>query len=183
MAKQLNMGTLGICSLAGILWTSSIWAADNPPVASVPTQSVITSPTPQPPAPESLTRPENPPTPRSLTRDSKGAPLLYVEFKTDHYDIPPAFYPQLNAFGDYLRRHPQSTAQLSGYADDSGHGPANASLSQKRANAVLAYLAGHYGISTTRIQTEGYGAKTDKPDNSTVSARQDDRRVYGKIIS
>jgi OOP family OmpA-OmpF porin len=113
--------------------------------------------------------------------DKNGAPILSVEFLTDRWDIPPAYTQQLNAFGSYLKDNPNTLATLAGYADLSGHGPANTQLAQKRADAVQAYLSSHYGISVQRIKAEGYGMVTDKIRNSTAEAKQVDRRVYGTI--
>jgi len=172
--RSIFLGVL----FAGVL---TVHAADNPPVPSVPGQSAINSPTPQPPA--QGTKPMSPPMPGDVARDSNGVPTLIVEFNLDHSDIPQAFQHQLNAFGAYLRDHPGSTAALAGYADNSGHGPANGTLAQKRADAVAAYLTTQYGIDSTRLKSHGYGMVTDKPENSTAAARQADRRVFGKITT
>jgi len=178
--KTITRSVLTYMASTGILCGSLAWGSDKPPVPSVPGQAAVTAPTPQSgQVVTPMTGGAGAATP--IMRDMNGVPLLVVEFELDHSDIPAAFTPQLNAFGDYLKKHPESTADISGHADNSGHGPANDALSQKRANTVLAYLVGHYAIAENRINAKGYGAATDKPNNSTIAAKQYDRRVYGTI--
>ena len=95
-------------------------------------------------------------------------------------DIPPAFNPNLAAFAKYLKDHPGTRAEISAHADNSGHGPANGTLAQKRADAVFAYLV-KAGVGADRVKAEGYGAVVDKLDNSTANAKQADRRAFGVI--
>ncbi len=110
-------------------------------------------------------------------------PLLVVEFELDHYDIPKAFQPQLNAFGRYLKDHPQTTAELMGYADNSG-------LRSGEWNAVSKtgrYGHGLFSIEIRHLDHSNQGARSrydhGQADNSTGAARQADRRVYGSITS
>ena len=146
MRQIITLVVIGLL-VVGSSWPETAHAAEMPAVASVPGQTAIESPAPQPPQPESTIKSMTPPMPGEIMRAMDGTPLLVVEFELDHHDIPKAFQPQLNAFGSYLKDHPQTTAQLTGYADNSGHGPANGTLSQKRADTVMAYLLSHYGIS------------------------------------
>jgi outer membrane protein OmpA-like peptidoglycan-associated protein len=178
--KTMTRSLFGYFVLGTFLSGSVAWGADNPAVPSVPGTTAVTSPAPQ--APQQVPQPTGAAAaPSPVVRDMNGAPLLIVEFQTDHSDIPAAFKPQLNAFGHYLKNHPESTADIAGHADNAGHGPANDALSQKRADTVVAYLMSHYGIAMNRMKASGYGATMDKPNNSTVAAQQYDRRVYGTI--
>jgi outer membrane protein OmpA-like peptidoglycan-associated protein len=111
-----------------------------------------------------------------------GVPMLEVEFQTAHADIPPSFSRSLDAFGKYLQQNPQTQATIVGYADHTGHGPANASLAQKRADTVQKYLVSNYAISVDRIKAQGYGEVSDKIHNMTEAGKQTNRRVIGTII-
>jgi OOP family OmpA-OmpF porin len=179
--KNKCFGKISLWVLMGSLCTSALWAAETAPITPAPGQTAVESPTPQPPQLVSPSSAQKQPVPAPLSRDSHGAPVVVVEFETDHSDIPSSFHRELNVFGKYLAKHPGSTAQLTGYADNTGHGPANGTLSQKRADAVMAYLVSHSGISASRIKAEGAGPIVDKINNSTAASQQADRRVYGNI--
>jgi outer membrane protein OmpA-like peptidoglycan-associated protein len=113
--------------------------------------------------------------------DRHGAPKLAVAFQSSHADIPPSFTADLNRFGRYLKSHPQSRAEIRAYADLTGRAPANAALSQKRADAVRNYLVQNFGISADRVTAFGCGEVSDKIQNITEAAKQADRQALGAI--
>ena len=56
----------------------------------------------------------------------------------------------------WLNKYPQWLVKLQGFADDSGGDSAQVALSQKRADAVMAYLAAG-GVAQSRMWAKGYG--------------------------
>lgn len=55
-----------------------------------------------------------------------------------------------------MKQDPDSTAQVTGYADSStGTADANQRLAEQRAEAVKSYLVTRHGIDPSRITTEG----------------------------
>lgn len=80
----------------------------------------------------------------------------------------------------------QGTVQLKGYTDAKGEDAYNLRLSEQRANAVKAWLAGN-GVPETRLQAVGFGeadpvAPNQKPDGSDdESGRAKNRRVVAVI--
>ena len=133
-------------------------------------------------SPDASANPQSGPTADAQKLDSHGAPELNVEFKIDSYEILPNFKPTLNAFGRYLKENPESTAEIVGHSDGTGHGPQNGELAQKRANAVFAYLVSAYGIDALRIKAYGAASSTDKMSNITAAARQHERQAIGRIL-
>jgi len=113
--------------------------------------------------------------------DMTGAPKLVVKFQSSHAEIPASNADNLKAFGKYLKDNPDSTAQIAGYADHTGSGPANGALAQKRADAVKEYLVNQYGVDANRITAAGYGQVTAKSPNSTEAAKQMNRTAIGTI--
>jgi len=132
--------------------------------------------------PESPSSIKGQPTATVAQRDWSGAPKLVVEFQTAHSEVPPSYSTNIVAFGKYLTDNPSSLADIHGYADHTGHGPANAALAQKRADAVKEYLVTHCAVASARITTEGYGEVSGKTRNSTEAGKQTNRSAIGTIV-
>ncbi len=66
--------------------------------------------------------------------------------------------------------------KLAGYTDNVGSVEANLKLSKDRAEAVKTYLSTQ-GVTTDKIQTEGYGKAHPIATNKTAKGRQINRRV------
>ena len=71
---------------------------------------------------------------------------------------------------------------ITGHTDADGSGDANLSLSQKRAAAVKHALVNVYGISDSRLQTQGKGESEPIGDNNTPDGKAQNRRVVFKKI-
>jgi outer membrane protein OmpA-like peptidoglycan-associated protein len=72
--------------------------------------------------------------------------------------------------------------EVAGFADSTGDADKNLELSQRRADAVVQYLALAHNIPPRRIVTPiGYG-DTHSGDDNTPEARRLDRRVDAKVL-
>jgi OOP family OmpA-OmpF porin len=65
---------------------------------------------------------------------------------------------------------------VQGYTDSRGSDALNQDLSQRRAEAVRAYLV-RRGVPSDRITAQGMGASNPIADNDTAEGRADNRRV------
>jgi chemotaxis protein MotB len=73
---------------------------------------------------------------------------------------------------------------VSGYTDNAAIGPvlqrrgvtSNEELSQKRADAVMAYLVSH-GVTPDLVAAKGFGETEPLASNNTVAGRAQNRRV------
>lgn len=73
--------------------------------------------------------------------------------------------------------------EITGYTDATGSVQKNRVLSQKRADAVVRYLAENHNIPLRRIVTPfGYGEAQAVADNTTREGRAQNRRVEVKIL-
>jgi outer membrane protein OmpA-like peptidoglycan-associated protein len=73
--------------------------------------------------------------------------------------------------------------EITGYTDATGSVQKNRVLSQKRADAVVRYLAENHNIPLRRIVTPfGYGEAQAVADNNTREGRAQNRRVEVKIL-
>jgi OmpA-OmpF porin, OOP family len=73
--------------------------------------------------------------------------------------------------------------EVTGYASSDGDEAFNRRLSQKRADAVIQYLAENYSIPLRRfVVPMGYGEKNPVADNTTAVGRKENRRVEVRIL-
>jgi OOP family OmpA-OmpF porin len=121
--------------------------------------------------------------------DVKGLPAppqrlcvsLKMEFATDSAKIDPAYYDQVNAVGEYMKKYPTTTAVIEGHTDSLGTSDHNLRLSQQRADSVVDYLMDKFGIETARLSAKGYGATRRIAYNNTEEGRQLNRRINAII--
>lgn len=77
--------------------------------------------------------------------------------------------------------------EIQGHTDSVGSGGYNLDLSERRAQAVVEFLASRLGIEATRLIPVGYGEEEPLSTNATDEGRQRNRRVqianlgYGRI--
>lgn len=73
--------------------------------------------------------------------------------------------------------------EVAGFASSDGDEAFNRRLSQKRADAVIQYLAENYRIPLRRFVTPmGYGESQPAADNSTRAGRKENRRVEVRLL-
>ena len=75
-----------------------------------------------------------------------------------------------------LKAEPEEKVRISGYTDSTGPEAYNMKLSQRRADAVAAYLTDN-GIATDRISTKAFGEADPVASNATAAGRQQNRRA------
>ena len=80
----------------------------------------------------------------------------------------------------WLNKYPQWLVKLQGFADDGGGDSAQVTLSQKRADAVMAYLASA-GIAQSRMWAKGYGKDRLVRDCTEKSCKVQNRRVITNL--
>ncbi len=109
--------------------------------------------------------------------------LQKVEFATgkDKIDGPKSFQ-VLDAVVGAMKGHPEIfLVEIAGHTDNAGSAADNRTLSQKRAEAVVAYLTSK-GIDKIRLQAKGYGPDKPIADNKTAGGRAKNRRVEFNIL-
>ena len=88
--------------------------------------------------------------------------------------IKPQMRPVLDQFAQGL--DPAMRVRIVGHTDSTGSDAINNPLSVDRAQSVRDYLAGR-GVSPTRVETEGHGAREPVADNGSDAGRAQNRRV------
>jgi OOP family OmpA-OmpF porin len=135
------------------------------------------------------------PGPRSSVAEKNGCPNLTkvtengdvellqpIEFETGRAVIKPGSFPILDEVVTLMKSRGSIKMGVYGHTDSRGIAPMNMKLSGDRAASVLGYLISH-GISSSRLQSQGFGQTKPIADNNTDAGRAKNRRVEFKILS
>lgn len=104
-----------------------------------------------------------------------------VTFGFDQDAIQTQFYPVLDNVAQTLAQYDQTIIEIAGHTDSVGSDSYNQQLSERRANAVAAYL-GSKGVTQQRMITIGAGKTRPIADNSTEAGRAQNRRVEITLV-
>jgi OOP family OmpA-OmpF porin len=97
-------------------------------------------------------------------------------FDVNKAELKPAGKAELDALADKLKGAQVEQITVTGHTDSSGSKQLNQSLSERRADAVKAYLVSK-GLDGSRIDTKGAGDTQPVASNSTAAGRAQNRRV------
>jgi outer membrane protein OmpA-like peptidoglycan-associated protein len=90
---------------------------------------------------------------------------------------------QLDSFAAQLGTAKNFILEVTGGTDSVGSAQYNYDLSQRRADAVVQYLAGKYGIEPHRFYLVGIGKDKFVAPNDTAEGRKENRRVQVRLLS
>jgi outer membrane protein OmpA-like peptidoglycan-associated protein len=99
---------------------------------------------------------------------------LYFEW--DQAKLEPASFPVLDEVVVALKQNVTFQVQIEGHASSEGTYDHNQTLSEKRAEAVLDYLAAN-GIARDRLVSKGFSSSVPVATNTTEAGREANRRV------
>ena len=106
-----------------------------------------------------------------------GSDIYGIQFDFDKAEIKPESEPQLKAIADLLATDGALRLDIVGHTDNQGGDDYNRDLSQRRAEAVVAALAGNYGIEQERLTPVGQGPSRPLASNESEDGRALNRRV------
>jgi outer membrane protein OmpA-like peptidoglycan-associated protein len=108
---------------------------------------------------------------------------LTVPFKLGSAQLSLEAKETLDGFAQSLKEEKGYVVEVAGFASADGNQALNRALSQKRADAVIGYLAENHSIPLRRFITPyGYGAKLPVADNKTRDGRIQNRRVEVRLL-
>jgi outer membrane protein OmpA-like peptidoglycan-associated protein len=90
---------------------------------------------------------------------------------------------QLDSFAAQLASAKGFILEVTGGTDSTGPAQYNYELSQRRADAVVQYLASKYGIAAHRFYLIGIGKDKEVATNTTAEGRKQNRRVEVQLLS
>ena len=105
-----------------------------------------------------------------------------LTFDTGTATLKPESQEQLKNIAEIMKAYPNVAIKLGGYTDNTGDPNANLTLSQQRADSVMAELV-KLGVDAIRMEAEGYGQEHPVADNSTEEGRAKNRRIDLRVTS
>lgn len=108
--------------------------------------------------------------------------LESIQFATNSADIDPVSLPLLNRLSSTLETC-GFAVQIGGHTDSTGDDVYNQWLSERRAEAVSAYLIARIGadgesaVTSSQVSAKGFGETAPIGDNTTRSGRRANRRI------
>ena len=90
---------------------------------------------------------------------------------------------QLDNFGQQLSSGKSFILEVTGGTDSTGPDDYNYALSQRRADAVVQYLATKYNVPARRFYLIGIGKDKEVAPNNTADGRKQNRRVEVRMLS
>jgi outer membrane protein OmpA-like peptidoglycan-associated protein len=97
-------------------------------------------------------------------------------FDTGKATLQPHSQEQIGNVAAILKAFRKAKVRIGGYTDNTGDAAANITLSQARADNVMAELA-KLGVEPARMEAKGYGQEHPVADNATEEGRQKNRRI------
>ncbi len=99
-----------------------------------------------------------------------------VVFESESDELAAAAETTLDKVVAAMNRYPRPVVETGGHTDSEGAADYNRDLSQRRADAVVAYISSA-GIETERLRSVGFGESQPRADNTTPEGRLQNRRV------
>ena len=106
-----------------------------------------------------------------------------VHFKVDSATLDINSKPYLDILSKMLTKYPKLQIQVAGHTDSTASEAYNMELSENRAAAVKAYMAGIEPSLADRIVSRGFGESMPKADNGTPEGRLENRRTELEVIN
>ena len=147
---------------------------------------VATEPLPPPPPPPPVEEIKKAPEAIAQVEQKiieKGRATLDVQFDTMKAVVKPAYYKDIEAVTDVMKKYPDLKIVVEGHTDNRNRrgDKYNLNLSQKRAEAIKAVMVNKFKIESDRITPKGFGYSKPVADNSTKAGRQLNRRVEAAV--
>ncbi|WP_434782662.1 OmpA family protein [Ferrovum myxofaciens] len=151
------------------------FGAAKPPrhvAAAAPAPAPVVAPAPEPVVTPAPTQQER----WRIITEEKPVSLDGANFKFDSSALNKTADEKLTQVVDFSNKYPEADINVDGYTDSTGPKVYNVKLSQRRADAVKAYLVKH-GVAADRIHTKGYGMANPVASNKTAEGRAQNRHV------
>lgn len=169
----------------GLVWNFGVPTPPAPKIVQAPPPPKVVAPPPPPPKIEAAPPPPPVVKPKPIETMTLDAKRLF-ELNSARI-VPPV--PELDKFAEALNANPQvANVVITGHTDQLGTATYNQGLSQRRAEAVKAYLVGK-GVAANRLSARGVGSTQlvvnckEKTRAAMIQCGEPNRRVVVEPIT
>jgi OOP family OmpA-OmpF porin len=106
---------------------------------------------------------------------------LVVNFDNNSAVVTKTYYDEIEKAATFLKKYSHTSMEIGGHSSSQGSAPYNLSLSQKRADAVVAVLVTEFGIADDRLTAVGYGESKLVNTANTTTAHKENRRIEAVV--
>lgn len=117
---------------------------------------------------------------KAATKKIFAQALQGIQFETGKDVIKKSSNSILDKVVKVMKENPSYNLEINGHSDNTGIASKNLTLSQKRADAVKAYLT-KGGVEADKLTAKGFGQTVPVADNATAAGRAKNRRVEFKV--
>lgn len=107
--------------------------------------------------------------------------ILDIQFEINMDKVQREDQEKLGVVGTFMNKYNETIAVIEGHTDNVGSSEQNMSLSQRRAESVVAYLITSFNLSSSRLKAVGYGETRPIADNRTEQGKRQNRRINAVI--
>jgi outer membrane protein OmpA-like peptidoglycan-associated protein len=151
------------------------------PVAAAPPPPPPPTP-PPPPAPPPCNAPAGFKVDANCQIIEQSVVVRAVDFEYNSARLTTPAQQTLDEVASALKTQPTLHVEIQGHTDSTGSDAYNLSLSQRRADAVLAYLTSRQ-VSASALTAKGYGKTQPIASNATAEGRAENRRVAFEVTN
>ncbi|TDF34457.1 OmpA family protein [Alteromonadaceae bacterium M269] len=119
----------------------------------------------------------------SIFTDKEVSIALNVQFANNSAEIDQPGHSDFVEFAAFLKRFPETQAEIAGHSSKAGAADYNLQLSQRRADAVKDLMVNRYGISASRLNAVGYGEERPLDNSGTAEAARKNRRIEAIVTA
>ena len=117
---------------------------------------------------------------KAATKKIFAQALQGIQFESGKNVIKKSSYSILDKVVKVMKENPSYNLEINGHTDSQGAAATNLELSQKRSDAVQAYLT-KGGVEASRLTAKGFGETMPVADNATAAGKAKNRRVEFKV--
>lgn len=116
------------------------------------------------------------------TEEGNGYVLNSFNYTATSTNVPIEGKYELSQIAAFLKKYPDVVLEIGGHTSTQGDGDFNQLLSQRRADAIVNYLAEELKVPSSQLQAKGYGEDSPMESNDTQRGRALNERIEVKII-
>jgi len=116
------------------------------------------------------------------TKKGKGYVLNSFNYSNTGTSVPVEGEYELKQVAAFLKYYPNVVMEIGGHTSTQGDSDFNELLSQRRADAIVKYLAEEQAVTMAQLKAKGYGESTPMESNKTEQGRVLNERIEVKVV-